>query len=357
MRFRFGAVGEKQILSTSPSQRRFRLFAVALMLAAPACGDSVSTTPDAAVGRDGPVSSPDVRDGALPDAGPGDSARADVPSPDAPMGLDGGPAVDAPLVLDAGSVDVRDVPAMDTAQDRGVDGPPGTPVDATPMDSSVDTGPSFCAVQGGVDAGGSQRLCYDFSDTASAASFVPEAGTWTVSNGYYSVVAPPEQVTCSAGDGSLMIASVLSNFSARDIRVHAKMTAIRSPDKVIVLRSRSAGRDRIELNFRSNFVFEDVAQGGDLYISALVNCEQVTYVPVGTILIPHAIGQAIVADVQLVGRRLTVAVDGRTVFDDTLPIAYDGGPTSFPTEPGTAGFAAFRDGITRFDDFLVDVLD
>lgn len=352
MKSRFGAQGEKQTFSPSLAYVGRGLLAVALVLVAPACGDSGTTSPDAASREDGPATSPDARDTALvSDGGPSD-IRADVP-----MGPDGASPADAPMLLDAGGADGPVAPGKDTAQDRSSDGPPSTGLDAASMDTSVDTGPSFCALQGGVDAGGSQRLCFDFSDSAGAAAFSPEAGTWTVENGYYNAVAPHDQVTCPGGDGSLMTASVLTNFSAKDVRVHARMTAVTSPDKVIVLRSRNGGRDRIELNFRANFVFENIAQGGDLYISALVNCEQVTYVPVGTILIPHVLGQAIVADVQLVGRHLTVAVDGKTVFDDTLPVAYDGSPTSFPTDPGTVGFAAFRDGVTRFDDFLLDALE
>jgi len=252
---------------------------------------------------------------------------------------------------------------VDTAQDQRMDawdtardsGSSSTEANA-PMDTSGETAPSFCATQGGVDAGAGQRLCYDFSDPASVGDFVPEAGTWMVASGTYTATGPSEQVTCPNGDGSLMTESVLAKLTAQDVRLHAKMTAVSSPDKVIVLRSRPGG-NRIELNFRANFVFDGIAQGGDLHVSALVDCEQVTYVPVGTILIPHAVGQTVVVDVELIGRHLAVVVDGKTVFNDTLPLPNDAETVSFPTEPGKVGFAAFRQAVTRFDDFLVEVLN
>lgn len=315
------------------------LLGAALALVAPACGSSASNKNDAASNRDG----------------------ADVPTADLPLGPEVEPPRDAPLGLETpGEANPPEAKAPEAnapeAKAPEVNSPEASAPEANgPADTGVEAGPSFCAAAAGVDAGAIQRLCYDFTDPASAGDFVPEAGTWTVADGTYTAMGPPKQVTCPNGDGSLMTESVLANVTAQDVRVHAKMTAIKAPDKVIVLRSRPGG-NRIELNFRANFVFDGIAQGGDLYVSALIDCTNVEYVPVGTILIPHAIGQAIVADVQLIGRRLTVAVDGKTVFDETLPRPSEAGAVSFPTQAGKVGFAAFLDAVTQYDDLLIEVL-
>jgi hypothetical protein len=117
-----------------------------------------------------------------------------------------------------------------------------------------------------------------------------------------------------------------------------------------VLRARPGG-NRIELNFVANYIYEGEDRGGALHISELVNCVNTVYVDANAVsnrvLIPHAVGQAIVVDLQLVGTRLTVMVDGKQVFDNTLPVS---------TTAGSVGFAVFREAETEFDDFLVDVL-
>jgi hypothetical protein len=223
-------------------------------------------------------------------------------------------------------------------------------LDASTLDMGGETwaGSFSCPLPATPDSGVTQQLCYDFSDPASAADFTPEAGTWEVSDGTYNATAPAAQVTCPGGafGGSGMTASVLNNLSAQDVRVHALMTSVLGPDKELVLRSRPGG-NRIELNFRANFTYQGVAQGGDLYISELVDCVNSAYVDVGTILIPHAVGQAIAVDVELIGQHLTVVVDGNQVFDNTLSVS---------TVAGSVGFAVFRDEQTVFDDLLVDVL-
>jgi hypothetical protein len=147
-----------------------------------------------------------------------------------------------------------------------------------------------------------------------------------------------------------MTSSVLAGLSAQNVRVHARMTSVISPDKLIVLRSRPGG-NRIEVNFRANFVNDGQATGGDLNVADLVDCVGVTGIDAGgpnRILVPHEVGQAIVVDLQLIGQQLTIAVDGRIVFDGSLPLS---------TKPGSVGFAVFRNSAALFDDFLVDVLD
>jgi hypothetical protein len=231
-------------------------------------------------------------------------------------------------------------------------------LDTMPMDMGGDLSPASFSCGSlddslvTLDPGAVQRLCCDFSESASAADFNSEAGTWTVANGSYNASGPPAQVTCPGGafGGSGMSASVLAQLSTPDVRVHAKMTSVKGPDKVLVLRSR-AGGNRIELNFVANYTYNGEALGGALNISELVGCVNATYVAVGasnnSAPIPHAIGQTIVVDVELIGSHLTVLVDGGKVFDDILEIS---------NAAGSVGFAVFRDGEVQFDDFVVEVL-
>ena len=259
--------------------------------------------------------------------------------------------------------DAKDIPPsslIDMAADQGMASwdnaaeasPAIGALDAPTTDLGDDASTEIfsCGSRDTRDSGVVQELCYDFSDSASAADFNPEAGTWAISDGRYNATGPSTQVTCPGGvdGGSGMIASVLGNLSAQNVRVHAKMTSVKAPDKVLVLRSRSGG-NRIELNFVANFTYDGVDQGGALNISELADCVNTTYVAANTntVQVPHAIGQAIVVDVQLIGQHLTVVVDGRQVFDNTLPVS---------TVAGSVGFAVFRDAETEFDDFRVEVL-
>jgi hypothetical protein len=186
---------------------------------------------------------------------------------------------------------------------------------------------------------------------ASANDFVPEAGNWSVAGGIYTAIGPAEEVTCPPDGGTVMTASVLAGLSAQNVRVHAKMTSVVGADKLLVLRSRPGG-NRIEVNFRANFVYQGQPSGGDLNVADLVDCVDVgDYIDAGganRILVPHAVGQAIVVDLQLIGQQLTIAVDGQIVFDGSLPLS---------TKPGSVGFAVFRSTAVLFDDFVVDVLD
>lgn len=352
-------------LAHAPRHGQSRVGALAgltLLLLLPACGGGSSSKPDASTAKS------DAAAGAGPETTPG----ADAPAADAVEALRGDAAQDSVTAMDAGTVDaavldaaLRDAgPGGDARSDlsgSALDGPrTGDAVETGAMDTAamdtatvdtaaVEVAAPFCASRGNsADGGVLQELCYDFTDPASAGDFVPEAGTWVIANGAYQGTGPTAQVTCPNGNGSLMTASVLRNLSAQDVRVHVKMTSIDAPDKVLVLRSR-AGGNRIELNFRANFVDDTgVAQGGELYIDGLVDCANPTYVGLGVVPVPHAIGQAIVADVQLVGQHLTAAVDGKTVYDDTL--------SQLPVAPGSVGFAVFQEGTAQFDDFVVDVL-
>ena len=251
-----------------------------------------------------------------------------------------------------GSTDAAQDQAAGTLDSAGSGSPEAGVIDARAMDTAGDEaspGTFSCTGQDVPDSGVLLQRCYDFSDPASAADFDSEAGTWVVANGSYIATGPSDQVTCPGGSlgGSGMAASVLRGFSAQDVRVHAKLVGVTDADEVIVLRSRPGG-NRIELNFRANFVDNGVATGGDLVIAELRDCVDITYVDVNTILIPHAMGRAIVVDVELVGQHLTLAMDGNVVFDRTVDVA---------TDPGSVGFAVFQHGFqAMFDDFRVEVL-
>jgi hypothetical protein len=334
-----------------------------------ACSSSKSTSkgtdasPD---GTDGPASSgPDS--GQATDGIPRDYATtvdmglADISNlVDVPNFVDATNLINPPILLDAGAedlgIDVGTTGPTDVSVDNALE------LDGAAMNSAEAGSADFgagevfvdnfsCSQPVPLDAGISQRLCYDFSDPASASALVPEAGTWSVAGGIYTAIGPPDQVTCPPGGGTVMTASVLAGLSAKNVRVHARMTSVLGVDKLLVLRSRPGG-NRIEINFRANYVDNGKSSGGDLNVADLVDCVDVgDYIQAGgpnSILIPHEVGQAIVVDVQLVGQQLTIAVDGNIVFDGSLPLS---------TNPGSVGFAVFRSSAVLFDDFIVDVLD
>ena len=292
----------------------------------------------------------------LAEAGPTDVGPDRVAVlPDVPL-LDSGP--DGPgHLLDIGSNDVSrsEAPgALDSAAMGGADG--GT-LDALGAKVSGEVQPAvFCGSLGPLAADVSQRLCYDFSNDSDSSNFTNEAGTWSIQDGTYHGVGPQDgQITCPGGphSGSGMTTSVLAMLSAADVRVHARMTSWTSPDKVLVLRSLASG-SRIEVNFRSYWGNQE---GGDLVIQSLVGCQQFSYVAPGTIRVPQYPYQAIEAVVQLRGQRLTIAMDGKQLYDDS-PIATDedGGTYGLPTDAGGVGFGVFWDNEAVFDNLVVEVL-
>ena len=202
-----------------------------------------------------------------------------------------------------------------------------------------------CSDLGDQPSDASSRDCFDFSDSASASSWVADGGTWTLDDGGYVGTGPSDPVTCPDA-GSLLTASVLEGFSAADVRVHVKMTALVRSDKVIVLRSRDS-RNRIELNFRAYYEYEGTQYGGDLIIQELVDCEQTIHVDQGEVSVPHEIGEAITADIELRGNHFTVSVDEAEVFDADLSVA---------TDAGGVGFAVITDATTLYDDFVIEAL-
>jgi hypothetical protein len=238
---------------------------------------------------------------------------------------------------------------------------PGNLIDAAASEAGGEVPASFaCSSLGSVALDVSTRLCFDFSSPSDVGSFTPEAGTWSVVDGTYRAIGPQDgQITCPGGTfgGSAMTASVLTTLSATDVRVHARMTSWPGPDKVLVLRSRPSG-NRIEINFRSYYYLSDGTRtAGDVVISALFDCNNITFVDTGIINVPQYSYQPMEVDVQLRGQRLTIAVDGNQVYDDTPSTTdSDGGTWQLPTQPGSVGFGVFADGQDVFDDLVVEVL-
>jgi hypothetical protein len=302
----------------------------------------------------------------LADVGPTDVALDSVAVlPDVPAlesGRDGprplfDAGTDAPgPLLDTGNNDIaqNDVPpALDST---ATGGPEGGTFDALAAEAGGVPPAFVCSSLGPLALDVSQRFCYDFSSTSDSSNFTSEAGTWSVQDGTYHGLGPQDgQVTCPGGPqgGSGMTTSVLTTLSAADVRVHARMTTWTSPDKVLVLRSVASG-SRIEVNFRS-YWGDQLA--GDLVIQALVGCQQFTYLAPDTIRVPQYSHQAVEVVVQLRGQRLTIAMDGKQIYDES-PIATggDGGTFGLPSDAGSVGFGVFWDGEAVFDNLIVEVL-
>jgi hypothetical protein len=125
---------------------------------------------------------------------------------------------------------------------------------------------------------------------------------------------------------------------------------------VLALRAQPSG-DRIELNFRSYFAMDGQQYGGDLVISTLSACEQNILVLPDAVPVPQYSFKPVVVDVQLIGQKLTVVVDGNPIYDDTpTATSVDGGTHQLLSEPGRVGFGVFDDGEVVFDDLIVEVL-
>ena len=313
--------------------------------------------------------SPDLADArgdtSLPDAASVvDSSAAEAPDlsvSDAASHVETGPVDTLGPLADAASlVDAAGSDAFQ-AQDSGIDthAVDLTTADVLASEAGSEAQPAFaCSSLGAVPSDVSQRLCFDFSDPSQSSSFSPEAGTWSVVGGSYQGIGPTDgQVTCPGGAfaGSAMTTSVLSVPSAANVRVHARMTSMTRPDKVLVLRAQPSG-DRIELNFRSYYV-DGQQLGGDFTISTLFACNQTLFVVPGAIPVPQYDFLPITVDVQLIGQRLTVAVDGKQIYDGTpTATGVDGGTSQLLSQPGRVGFGVFYDGQDTFDDLVVEVL-
>ena len=353
--------------SKTDARLGFGHYAVGLLMACSltACSKNTETRPPADASTDR-IGTDSLAPG-TPDVSPPDTvARSETGPVDAPMEAAIPPSDALINPLEAGNADTAgprgiDVPQSDLpiAIDADIDFAQGSPIDGLASEAGGEAEPAFtCSSLGPIASDVSQRLCFDFSDPSDSGEFTPEAGTWSVVDGTYHGVGPMDgQTTCPGGPtgGSGMTTSVLSTLTAADVRVHARMTSWTNPDKVLVLRSRPSG-NRIELNFRSYFVYEG-NHGGDLAISALFDCKNISFVLPDVIPIPQYDFQAIVVDVQLRGQRLTVSLDGKQVYDATPTTTdMDGGTWQLPSAPGSVGFGVFQDGEDVFDDLIVEIL-
>ena len=321
---------------------------VACLLAA-CSGSSSQPAADASVDARDAASNPLPDAAKVPDSLAAEASLSDAaPKQDA----DAGPVDTLVPLVDAAGPDAAGIDAAQNSDSR---------IDAQSVDLAtadilaVDTADQAkstfaCSSLGTVPSDVSQRLCLDFSDPSQSSSFTPEAGTWAVVNGSYHGVGPTGgQVTCPGGPfkGTAMTTSVLSTPSVANVRVHAWMMSMTRPDKVLVLRAQPSG-DRIELNFRSYYI-DGQQYGGDFSISTLSACKQTLFDLPGAIPVPQYDYKPIEVDVQLIGQKLTVAVDGKQIYDG-VPTAtgVDGGTGQLLSAPGRVGFGVFDDGEVAF---------
>lgn len=183
--------------------------------------------------------------------------------------------------------------------------------------------------------------CTDFND-GTAPGWVPEGGNWGVSGGAYTGEVP--SLSGSSCGVSLMMTSMFREITARDVRVELDMMSNIRVDKVIVLRGIDPS-NRIELNFRAKYVEES---DGDLVVQELVDCEQIQYTPEYQIDVPHQIGQAIHAEIRLVGDMLSVWIDDELILMDSYP---------FADRAGNVGIGLIEGGTATFDNIIIESLD
>jgi len=176
-------------------------------------------------------------------------------------------------------------------------------------------------------------FCDDF-ESGTAEGWQPYDGTWSVDSREYVGRAGIDQ----CGTGFSSNESLIRNLDAADVDVRLEMRSIQRVDKGIILRSTAAG-DQIELNFRASPSFSD------LIVQELAGCQ---FNFLDAVALPHEMGQVLHVHARLVGQRLTVWVDGRLVFDRSLP---------FQAKHGGVGLAVITDhGVSAFDNVRVKSL-
>lgn len=344
-----------------------------LLLAAPlayaACGDSDESNDggdaDAASGQAGSASGGRSGGGGRAGAsgaspggtGPsggtaGRPSNGDAGQGGAAAGEGGAPAGGAPSAGTSGTGDPGSSGAF-TGGAGGTDGELAGGAGGSEVGGAGGTGPTgFCATLEPPGTDVTARRCLDFDETGTADDFTPEGGEWVVQEGAYVGTTPEEPNDCG-DDGTLMWGSTLDGFSAADVRVRGKLTTVSGADKVVVLRHANP-RNRLELNFRANYVdTEGNAGGGDLVLQELVDCQSTNTIDVGEILLPHAATDTLAVEIELRGQRLVVNVNGSQVLDRT----FSGDDVLRTTAPGSVGFGVFTfGGSARFDDVVVEAL-
>lgn len=220
---------------------------------------------------------------------------------------------------DGGGQDARtdgattDGSTSDGGVDSGSDS--GTPVDAGPPDVGPQNAFNCNNYVPLVDT--ATVGCADFN-TNIPAEWVPESGTWDNTNAMYIGMGPltPPGGVCNVGQ---INGTILTNSTAQDVYIRARLRSLGRPDKVIILRALDDD-NRIELNFRGAFPSN---MGGDLIVQERVNCTLITHNdpavdPNDRILVPHAIGEFIDVEISLIGNALTVAVGGAPIITDRV---------------------------------------
>ncbi|HEY8428287.1 MAG TPA: hypothetical protein VIL20_07930 [Sandaracinaceae bacterium] len=179
-------------------------------------------------------------------------------------------------------------------------------------------------------------FCDDFNDGA-AEGWAPEGGSWSVADGRYLGSGPASLDGAECGV-TRMTASLREGTEATDVRMHAELGSLARVDKTLVLRAVDPS-NRIELNFRD-------APYDDLMVQEIVACEARYLTEEGEIAVEQPEGERIEVDVELVGRRLSVRVDGDTVLDREFDFAN--------TAAGRVGVAVIDNATTTFDSVWVE---
>lgn len=213
--------------------------------------------------------------------------------------------------------------------------------DAGPVDPGIALGLPAASDFSCANLDGSESACFDFND-GSATTLTTEGGRWENVGGRFVGFGP--EVVPGACTGSLMTHALVPGLVVEDVSVHVQLASVARVDKVVVLRS-TGEENRVQVNLRA---LDSDASYGDLVVQEIRDCEFIRYTQEGEVPIPHALGDAVEVDINLVGARLTVEIDGTTAFDRDVPVAL---------RSGQVGLGIIERSTTMFDDIVVTSLD
>jgi hypothetical protein len=334
------------MVCTDEALMRALSFTLTLFLVA-ACGDDDVVPADSgplpmdaggfdAGGFDAAVDDAGMDDAGMDDAGPGDAGMDDASMDDAGPG-------------DAG---MDDAGMDDAGIDDGGAGDAG-PGDAGPPDGGIVMAFDCASLPAPVG----DRVCDDFNGAFDELWTTPQGGRWTMTmDGYRAIGTVGAPTPCGA---SLLAASLVSGFSAADVRITASLNPQIRDDAAIILRAADES-NRIELNFRAGHP-DGVSYLADLVVQELSGCTQTLLtdpgIPAEHVFLPGnpRRGDTFEVVVELVGSRLIVEVDGMLVLDDMFAFANTaaGGVGVGVIAAPTVGDAA---GVTHFDYFIAEAL-
>lgn len=282
-------------------------------------------------------------------------------------GADGGRRIDAGRTIDAGSTmddgGQRDAGRADAgpgdsgAGDSGA-GDSGVGDGGAPDGGMPDAGTVMAFDCASLPAPVGMRVCDDFNGSFDQTWTTPQGGTWSlVSDRYQGMGTAAMPTPCGA---SLLAGSLVSGFSAADVRVTASLNPRVRDDAAIILRSAEPS-NRIELNFRAGHP-DGVSYQADLVVQELSACVQTLLtdpgVPAEHVFLPGnpRLGDTFEIVIELTGTRLVVWVNGMMALDDTFTFANTaagGVGVGVVASPGAGGDA----GETRFDYIIAESLD